>query len=322
MNMIKYTLFPLLALTLSLGTARAEVYFDDCRIPVFGQKTLSLPQHLAIDHCVTDQVINELSVSVETCHSAGEIHFMVNGIELGHIDIPAQHKHQRHQLTLPFRVLYEPGMDLQLKIDGRMTVAGMGMSFGPDVFQEPPREVVVPVAHFAPPRIVRSEISCGPTHWSTRYQGGYCEQVSNLSDRGDGVRDGWDYPNRGLIIDGATAKYRSGYKASALTAYFRGLSQRENCDEVTAVTVRIRMAGRGQAQVELGCAGTPPRTASVRLSSHPRTMEFRFDNLHVHRDQLNDLTISVKNSSGQEMEVDGMEMTATVLEHAQVSRRF
>jgi hypothetical protein len=322
MKRMKTILLSLIAFALSLGMSRAEVYFDDCRIPVFGEKTIRLPQHLAIDNCVTDQVMNELSVAVETCHSPGEIHFMVNGIELGHIDIPAQHKHQRHQLTLPFRVLYEPGMELELKIDGRMTIAGMGMSFGRDLFREPPPIVVRPVSHYSPPREIRSEVSCGPSHWSTRYQGAYCEQVSTLADRGDGVRDGWDYPNRGLVIDGATAKYRSGYKTSALTAYFRDLAQRETCDEVTAVTLRIRMAGRGQAQVELGCAGKSLRQTTVGLSSQLRTVELRLDGLHVHRDQLNDLTLAVRNPEGQEMEIDGMEITASVVQHAPVSRRY
>ena len=125
---------PAATLLLALGdSVSAEILHERCGTSVNGRHIFDLQRGLNPTRACGGQVIKELGLVLENNYRPGVAHFTVNGIEVGHLDIPAERGvAQRIFLPMPFGIVYDNALDLRLVVEGRMTISELGLALGAD----------------------------------------------------------------------------------------------------------------------------------------------------------------------------------------------
>lgn len=140
-----------------------------------------------------------------------------------------------------------------------------------------------------------------PERWMTRTNNRYLEGPVRIGVASNNQTDGWNYPQRGVEIDGQHASSASGNNTFAVTFKLPEKMSR-------LVRLDLEISGKGNATVGYGLR--PMReeaSADLKLAGRTR-IQLGSNDLNLQKRSVMQLEVFVR---GPGVEVDGLELTAT-----------
>ena len=281
---------------------------------VRGSQTLRVNRMLGLDHRSRDRVLDQVFLDVDTVRGNSQAQLLLAGIPVATQRIE-RNTRGRIPLTLPFRVIYNPGLAVDLKLDGDFVLRNVGIAFegervrdGGGVIGAPP-----PVTG-QPPVVARKRLTFDAKRWATRSRTEYREGATACGKRGAGAVDGWDFPEYGCKLDGHVAIYRPDNGTTALCLEFDDLP-RAAFTRVVSMKLETSLSGaRGKALVTF--AGKPFEDMTAQMIDVPalpgQKLVIDFGPLALTRDKIRQGEICIRSATDTQLNFDGAKLIVEV----------
>lgn len=298
-----------------------------------GNQTIRLNQHLGLDKSSNNRVIDQVFLDVDRVSATTQADLLIAGIPLVSRRIE-RNTRGRIPLTLPFRILYEPTLAIDLRINGNLSLQNIGLGFegdqianqqNPGTITKPPINPNQPNQPNQPTRPV-TQVPANPvpvqqaTHtlearrFATRGRTTYYEQPAACGRISAGALDGWDFPQYGCKLDGHVAIYRPGNKTTSLCLEFDDLT-RLPYNRIVGLKLEAKIYGsRGKAVISF--AGQPFKdlvAKSIDVPAVPnKTLSIDLGPLIVDRANISQAEICIRSMTDTQLNVDGARLIVTV----------